>query len=497
MNDLLGVLLRFRQGRVAIVGDIEAMFHQVRMIESDRDFLRFLWWDGGDIQKPPNEYRMCVHLFGATSSPSCAGRALRQTAADYEKSFTDTISRRAIDIIRSSFYVDDCLASVENSESAIKLVSRLMEILAKGGFRLTKWLSNDRNVLDSIAESERAASVPVSLDELPTERTLGVSWCVEGDHFTFQTSLKGKPVTRRGLLSVTSSIYDPLGFAAPLVLIARSLLQQVCKRGAGWDEPLTEEESRQWNEWISYVSNLSEVRVPRWLRLDEAVDVQLHIFCDASERGYAAVAYLRTTLNDEISCQYVVGKARVTPLKSISIPRLELMAAVLAVTLDNTIRRELTYQLDRTTYWSDSTIVLSYIRNKDKRFKTFVANRISKIHSVSQPDQWRHVGTKENPADEGSRGTYSMGKWLTGPDFLIKDPSHWPVSRFDDLDLSKDPEAKKNLVQNVIQSHHVQVNNNNGQDDLLADLVSKCSQWTRLVRVLGWILRFRDNLKNK
>ncbi|XP_033103980.1 uncharacterized protein LOC117106683, partial [Anneissia japonica] len=190
MNDLLGVLLRFRQCRIAIVSDIEAMFHQVRMIKSDRDVLRFLWWEGGDLSKLPKEYRMCVHLFGATSSPSCAGKALKQTADDNEVSNNDEIGRRATEIIRNSFYVDDCLSSVENAELAIQLVKRLVEILDKGGFRLTKWLSNDRSVLDSIEKSERAPSVPISLDELPTERTLGVCWNAEEDQFTFQTSLR-------------------------------------------------------------------------------------------------------------------------------------------------------------------------------------------------------------------------------------------------------------------------------------------------------------------
>ncbi|KAJ8017951.1 hypothetical protein HOLleu_44328 [Holothuria leucospilota] len=495
MNNLLGVLLRFRQEKIAIVSDIEAMFHQVQMIEQDRDALRFLWWEGGDMSKSPKEYRMCVHLFGATSSPCCAGKALKQTAEDNEIDNQDEVGQRAIDIIRNGFYVDDCLGSVSNQEFAIQVVKRLVNILSKGGFRLTKWLSNDRQVLQSIEASERAPSVSVSLDNLPTERTLGVSWDAENDLFAFQVLLKEKPLTRRGLLSITSSFYDPLGFAAPFILVAKSLLQEVCKRGADWDEPLTDREHEVWQRWLNNTSNLSKVTIPRWLKLDVAVDVQLHIFCDASEKGYAAVAYLRTQSAEDVSCRFVVGKARVSPLKSVSIPRLELMSAVLAATLDGAIRREMRYEFGETIFWSDSMIVLNYLRNESTRFKTFVANRVAKIRSVSKPHQWRHVGTKDNPADEGSRGTFHIRKWLTGPDFLTKDKVCWPESKFEDVDLTEDPEVKRS---NTVQRAKVlQTNVTEDDNSLLTILVGKYSSWTRLVRVLSWIRRFIRSARNK
>ncbi|PIK46792.1 hypothetical protein BSL78_16343 [Apostichopus japonicus] len=158
---------RFRQGRVAIVSDIEAMFHQVKMIEPDRDVLRFLWWANGDMKTSPREYRMCVHLFGATSSPCCAGKALKQTADDNELTNRDKVGKQALEIMRDGFYVDDCLGSVQSVEEAIKVLQRLSTILKEGGFRLTKWLSNERAVLASVDEHERAPSVRLSVDRLP------------------------------------------------------------------------------------------------------------------------------------------------------------------------------------------------------------------------------------------------------------------------------------------------------------------------------------------
>ncbi|PIK44569.1 hypothetical protein BSL78_18566 [Apostichopus japonicus] len=383
INSLVGVLHRFRQQRIALVADVEAMFHQVQVISEDRDVFRFLWWPGGNLESEPLEYRMTVHLFGATSSPACAGYALQRTARDNE--------------LHNQDIVDDLLASVDDPTVAIEVVERIRSILSKGGFRLTKWVSNDRAVLQSIPESERAPNLRNSLETLPTERTLGVSWNAENDNFLFNVSLPDKPFTRRGLLSISSSIFDPLGFAAPFVVIARCLLQDICRKGSDWDKPLTDEELVTWKKWLQNVPLLSSIQIPRWLQLDNAQRVQLHVFCDASQRGYAAVAYLRVIGADsEASCSFIQGKAKVSPMKPVSIPRLELMGAVLAVTLYTSIKQEIRFDLDDVIFWTDSMIVLGYIRNEDKRFKTFVANRVSKIHDLSSPNQWRHVGSKEN-----------------------------------------------------------------------------------------------------
>ncbi|XP_071827004.1 uncharacterized protein [Apostichopus japonicus] len=482
INSLVGVLHRFRQQRIALVADVEAMFHQVQVISEDRDVFRFLWWPGGNLESEPLEYRMTVHLFGATSSPACAGYALQRTARDNELHNQDIVGKKAIQFIRNNFYVDDLLASVDDPTVAIEVVERIRSILSKGGFRLTKWVSNDRAVLQSIPESERAPNLRNSLETLPTERTLGVSWNAENDNFLFNVSLPDKPFTRRGLLSISSSIFDPLGFAAPFVVIARCLLQDICRKGSDWDKPLTDEELVTWKKWLQNVPLLSSIQIPRWLQLDNAQRVQLHVFCDASQRGYAAVAYLRVIGADsEASCSFIQGKAKVSPMKPVSIPRLELMGAVLAVTLYTSIKQEIRFDLDKVIFWTDSMIVLGYIRNEDKRFKTFVANRVSKIHEFSSPNQWRHVGSKENPADDGSRGTYDLGTWLSGPSFLSKKESAWPSLKHDDIDLSGDTEIGKSVVLNVTTL----VN-----DNFSEQLISRFSSWTKLVKVLAWVFRF-------
>ena len=222
-NNLVGVLIRFRQEPVAVMSDVQSMFHQVRVLEVDRDLLRFLWWPRGDFSKKLEEYRMTVHLFGAVSSPSCANFAMRRNAEDHRHEFSPDV----VSTVLKNFYVDDCLKSLPSAAVAIKHVEELRRLMLRGGFNLTKWISNDREVLESIPVEARAKGVKdldLDNDVLPAEKALGVSWFVETDTFGFKVNIKEKPCTRRGILSVVSSVYDPLGMAAPFILPAKLLL---------------------------------------------------------------------------------------------------------------------------------------------------------------------------------------------------------------------------------------------------------------------------------
>ncbi|XP_052260761.1 uncharacterized protein LOC127864910 [Dreissena polymorpha] len=181
-------------------------------------------------------YCMQVHLFGATTSPSCTAFALKRTATDNAELFDPEVGST----VHKNFYLDDCLKSLRSEENAIHLASDLKVLLSLGGFRLTKWLSNSRKVLDAIQESERATSI-VQLDPgnaLPTERTLGVTWNINEDAIRFEIKLTEKPLTRRGILSVVSSIFDPLGLVSPVTLRAKAIIQQLCREKIGWDEAI-------------------------------------------------------------------------------------------------------------------------------------------------------------------------------------------------------------------------------------------------------------------
>lgn len=492
-NLLVGVLTRFRKEPVVLMADIEAMYHQVRVPPEDSDLLRFLWWPDGDCSRELMEYRMVAHLFGATSSPSCACFALRKCAEDNQRCF----SPMAVNTVLHHFYVDDCLVSVGSEEEAISLCRELSALCAQGGFKLTKWTSNRRTVLATIPQEERAKEVKdldLNSDALPVEHALGVQWCVQSDSFKFKITLKTHPLTRRGILSVTSSIYDPLGFLAPVVLSAKKILQDLCRRRLGWDDPLPSSVAGEWKAWLEDLHDLENWEVSRCLKpvdCGRLVSAQLHHFADASEEGFGTVTYL--LLHDDSGrthSAFVMGKARVAPLKLVTIPRMELTAAVVASRMDRLWRKELQMDLQESVFWTDSTSVLKYIKNKTSRFKIFIANRVSEILKMSNVSQWRYVNTLTNPADLASRGVkvqllLKTGAWLCGPDFLLEPESRWPENPETlEYPLVDDPEVKAVMV-NAAQVEQVSP---------LEKLIDYFSSWLRLKRAVGWFLKFKTLL---
>ena len=451
-NSIIGVLTRFRENPVALAADIECMFHQIKVPPADRDAFRFLWWPNSDLSQIPVDHRMEVHLFGATSSPSCSNFALRKTAEDHKDEFPEEI----IKTVERNFYVADCHKSVKSSELAVRLVNDLCDLLAKGGFTLTKWQCNRPEVLQSIPEDERAQSMlnlDLLKDALPIQRALGLQWDMESDKFIFDGVLKDKPTTRRGILSLVSSVYDPLGFLAPVVLHAKKLLQDLCREKLGWDDPIGEVERERWENWKGKLPSLARIAVNRCLKpinFEELKHSELHNFADASQFAYGAVSYLRMVdSKDNIHSAFLMGKSRLAHLKPMTVPRLELLAAVLAVQLNKTLKEDLDIAVTRSIFWTDSTCVLQYIRNTSKRFHTFVANRLAIIHENSTSHQWRHVGSELNPADDASRGISIdemnvNSRWFNGPQFLTQRENSWPVDpnlRQQEL-TDEDPEVK-------------------------------------------------------
>ena len=198
------------------------------------------------------KYRMMVHLFGAVSSPSCASYALRKTAV--------------VKTVKQNFYVDDCLKSLPSEEEAVVMVKALSDICLKGGFTLTKWISNRRTVLQTIEEEHRAKDwkkLDLDRDELPVERALGLQWCMESDTFKFKMMMKEQARSRRGLLSIICSVYDALGFLVPMTLPAKVMLQELCQRHCRWDDNIPADISPQWTDWPEDLKSLALFKVER------------------------------------------------------------------------------------------------------------------------------------------------------------------------------------------------------------------------------------------
>ena len=413
------------------------------------------------------------------------------TAQDNEENYPPEVIRT----VRRNFYVDDVLKSVPNIDQAVPLASDLMKLLREGGFRLTKFASNSRELLASIPPASRAnPKLDLDLDQLPLERALGVYWDAQTDTFKFKALQAYKPSTKRGVLSVVSSLFDPLGFLSPFVFTAKILLQELWRQKLSWDQEIPEPYSSLWQKWLQELPCVTTIEIPRCYKAQcpsAQATVQLHNFSDASRHGYAAVSYLRFI--DEqgvIHCSFVMGKTRNAPIKEWTIPRLELQATVLAVRLSNSILKELDLRVNEIFFWSDSMTSLQYIKNQTKRFQTFVANRVAEIHESTTPEQWHHVPGTMNPADEGSRGVaikhFQPGcRWWSGPSFLWQPVQQWPNARVEDI-RSDDKEIRKPAT--------IMFTTETSQVDLL---LKRYSSWSRLLRVMSWVLRFVKALKKE
>ena len=244
--------------------------------------------------------------------------------------------------------------------------------------------------------------------DLSTDEALGICWNVADDTFSFKIKLDRTSLTKRTMLSMISSIYDPLGFAAPFVLEGRRILQNLCNQNLPWDTEVNDDVKKEWNKFITRLKHVDELYVRRCIRPDDfwkISDISMHHFSDASEQGYGQCSYIRMVDEEgQIHCSLLLGKSRVVPKKFVSIPRLELTAAVLSVKMACLLKKELNLGEVTHYFWTDSKVVLGYIRNNTRRFKIFVANRIHQVKENTNEEQWSYILTRENPADDASRG---------------------------------------------------------------------------------------------
>lgn len=249
--------------------------------------------------------------------------------------------------------------------------------------------------------------INLNSESLPVQRSLGLYWDLETDSFIFRVSLKDTPFTRRGLLSTVSSLYDPLGFIAPVTIQGKIILRNLVSETTDCDEILSNDFREQWEKWKDSLKACEDLMISRTLvpaSLQHAARVKLHTFSDASELAIAAVSYVRVVSKDgSRHTGFVMGKAKVAPKHGTTIPRLELCAAVLAVEVAESIQRNLDHPLYNLQFYSDSKVVLGYINNQTRRFYVYMANRVQRIRKSTIPEQWKYVPTQKNPADLATR----------------------------------------------------------------------------------------------
>ena len=494
LNNLLGVILRFRENAVAISGDISKMYHRILIPERDQHVHRFLWRNL-ETNRDPDVYVKTVLTFGDKPAPALAQITLRKTAEQEIDVYPETA-----ETLKKNTYVDNICDSVTSLEKADKLTDELDTVLAKGGFKVKGWVSNYLE-MKNVNQSEQNLKVFKGSSE---EKVLGVIWNNSEGTFSFVVKLvpgmnleKSIPqqiplkLTKRMILSQIARIYDPAGFTAAFLIKAKIGLQHLWQKGPDWDQELPEEIYQDWVQLFEQMRYLSEVKFERCLTPSGAIGFPtLCVFSDASDEAFGACAYVKWKLNSgAFGVRFVAGKSRVTPLKKLTTPRLELQGAVLAARLHKTIRKESRLQFDKAILFTDSMITLAWICNQARRFKAFASSRIGEIQTHTDPCQWKHVPGDQNVTDDARRGISVKdlnGRWMNGPQFWYMPEEDWPkaIAVADKAEVSR--ECRK--VQAVFQLQNIAV--------MLQDIDCKrFSKWRRLIRATAWMIRFVDNLE--
>lgn len=483
-QELVSILLRWRIHRIVFTADVAKMYRQIMVNEKDQDLQRIIW------RKDPSEqikhYKLKTITYGTASAPFLAIRTLKQLALDEKANYS-----LGSEILLRDFYVDDLMSGANSVEKAINAQNEVIQILRAGGLPIRKWTSNHEKLLLNVPESDREISLPLNFELENTVKTLGVLWSPGSDEFKYRVIISNQDtVTKRQLVSEIAKIFDPVGWLAPVVVTAKMLYQKLWLMGLDWDENLPEATSSEWKNYQKLLPLVEKIRIPRWIRSDTDLDeIELHGFCDASIRAYAAVVFVRIKQKDRFHTQLLTSKTRVAPTAQISLPRLELKGAHLLANLLVTTKKSLGVSDNQIYAWCDSTITLSWIHGQSSRWKTFVANRVSQIQGLIGPNKWKYVNTKENPADIASRGCQpdelEMNKiWWSGPEWLAGHDSTWPIQP-PAMDFLTTEEMKKQEVKTIC------VNVRNLDD--LSLYIEKYSTLTKLIRVTAYCTRFINN----
>ncbi|KAI5752311.1 hypothetical protein M8J77_015778 [Diaphorina citri] len=482
-TDLFVILLNFRLFPVVMVADIRKMFLQIKLNPDDWKYQKILWRFHSDDQLL--SHVLTTVTFGLRCSPFLALRTVKQLAMDEANNFPLAASK-----VETDLYMDDLATSVFNADEACVLFEQMVGLFKAGGFTLTKWATNSGEVLQEIPVADRLSEI-VQWDADSSVKILGLQWSADRDIFYFKINIDNKPCTKRNMLSLISRLFDPLGLLAPVILWAKQLIQQLWCLNLSWDETPPPHIVEVWEAFQSQLPLLSDLSFPRHLFVVENCTLQIFGFGDASVKGFGGVVYSRVVFpNGDIKVNLICAKSKVAPVKSQSIPRLELCAALLLAQLVQTVVDSYTlrFSIEKVLCFSDSTVVLSWIHASPHVWETFVANRVSKIQESVDITAWWKISGTDNPADCLSRGLKPAEfcenpLWFQGPSWLQESESQWPVCPFTPEDQANVPETKSVVL---VQTESV--------EHPLKTTFLNCSSWNKLLRVIVFVLRFLKKL---
>jgi hypothetical protein len=482
-DTLMAIISRFRLYPIAITADIAKMYRQVKLEKEDADMHRIFWRESP--KEPLKVFRLLTVTYGTSSAPYLAVKALIQGSLEHQSNAP--LGSKAI---QNSVYVDDLMHSCQTEEEATQTIQESIQIASGMGMEFRKWSSNSDKVLLSIPDICQESQQYMFIGEEDTVRALGILWNRKLDSFQFKFSM---PIsgdgfyTKRRVLSEMSQIFDPLGWLSPAIIRAKLFLQMLWSLQSGWDDVLPPQIQQQWEDYKLDMKRIESLSIPRCMIHANPICINLNGFSDASERAYSAVVYLCAYYqNCPPRISLITSKTRVAPLKTVSLPRLELNGAKLLAELIHSVKKMLKLPINEVYAWSDSTITLAWIKSEPSRYQTFVANRISKIQELVKSESWGHVKGEENPADLPSRGVSvdMLGDiWWQGPDWLRLQS----IRRPEDVSFAHPvilAEEKKVLV----TFHSIKRD---------YSLLERFSSLNKLLRVTSWIFRFSKLAREK
>ncbi|XP_014213846.1 uncharacterized protein LOC106643281 [Copidosoma floridanum] len=409
---LPSVLLRWRWHRIAVCNDVRMMFRQIWIDKRDVDLQRILW--SPDPNQLPTHYQLLTVTYGASCSPYLSLRTVQQLCEDEGHRWP-----KAVPVVMNDRYVDDILSGANDIATARHIRDQLIELLQAGGFPLRKWVANVPELLDDLADDVRLRS----------------TWCQLGAEGLHQT-------TKKTMLAALAGLFDPCGWLAPIVLNAKLLLQDLWRANLDWDESAPSSMIQRWIAFTVELQAISGLSLPRWIGTVASANIHLHVFSDASRRAMAAVLYSRLQATDgSVRCHILLARTKLAPIRTLkpmaepvarmTIPRLELRAALLAAKLLRSTAEELAVPIERCHAWCDSQIVLHWVRSDQLSNNALVDNYVAQIQDTLPSTAWRYVPSQSNPADVATRSADISGLrqkllWWDVPPWLADSDRAWP-----------------------------------------------------------------------
>lgn len=484
-RDLFSIMLSFRKHAIVFSADIKKMYRQILMDPDDTCYQRIFW-----REQPSHRLRVLeldTITYGTASAPYQATRCLNQLA-DSESELFPIAAR----IIKEDCYMDDILSGADNVREAIECQKQLKGLLAKGGFPVHKWCSNSKQFLMNIPQEERETQSALQ-EQGPNEsiKILGILWDPDKDSFLIAhrfEQTKARIATKRIIYSEIAKFFDPLGLFAPVIVVAKLLMQYLWTIKTGWDDLVDEQVQQRWQTLQEALPEINHIKVPRRVIFSTAVAYELHGFGDASDVAYGACIYVRCLFSDgTANLRLLASKSRLAPLHAVTIPRKELCAALLLAQLIEKVLPAMQMKFQQVVCWSDSTIVLSWIKKPYEKLRMFVRNRIAEIQRITKDFKWSYIRSNSNPADIVSRGQLPQelntnNLWWNGPEFLYI--AYYQAENIEEVPEESLPEMKVLVAMPALQIEPF-------------PFFTKFNNFRKIQRIMAYVLRFVKNTQTK